>query len=161
MRALKNENIMRMPPPELKKGRIEIIPMIDTIFFLLVFFMVTWLSMVKMNGLTLNLPRQTQASSKPPVSVTVSVSPGGTYYLNSHPIGAAVWQQALGERLKAQPNSVVVLNMAANQKAQTLISLMDTVNHVIARTQSHAQVLIATPRVAAGPTESKNTHAQQ
>ena len=157
---------MRMPPPELKKGRIEIIPMIDTIFFLLVFFMVTWLSMVKMNGLTLHLPRRTQASGKPPVSVTLSLSPGGTYYLNSRPVRAAVWQQTLGERLKAQPNSVVVLNMAANQKAQTLISLMDAVNHVIAETQSHAQVLIATPRVAAGPTEmrsneSRNTHAQQ
>ena len=151
-----------MPPPELKKGRIEIIPMIDTIFFLLVFFMVTWLTMVKMNGLELNLPRRTQASGRPPVSVTLSVSPGGTYYLDSRPIGAAVWQETLRERLQAHPNSVVVLNMAANQKAQTLISLMDAVNHVIAGTQNHAQILIATPRVApaAGPAESKTPHAQ-
>lgn len=153
---------MRMQPPELKKARIEIIPMIDTIFFLLVFFMVTWLTMVKMNGLSLNLPRRIQASGKPPVSVTLSLSPAGTYFLDSRPIGSAVWQQTLGERLRAHPNSVVVLNMAANQKAQTLISLMDAVNHVIAGTQSHAQVLIATPRVApaATPTESKPTHAQ-
>ena len=149
-----------MPPPELKKGRIEIIPMIDTIFFLLVFFMVTWLSMVRMNGLTLNLPRRMQEASTPPVSVMLSLSPGGTYYLNSRPIGASVWQKTLSERLKAHPNSVVVLNMAANQKAQTLISLMDAVNHVIAGTQSHAQVLVATPRVAAGPAEGKNTHVQ-
>ena len=154
---------MRMQSPELKKARIEIIPMIDTIFFLLVFFMVTWLTMVKMNGLPLNLPRRTQASGRPPVSVTLSLSPGGTYYLDSHPVGAATWQRTLGERLKAHPNSVVVLNMAANQKAQTLISLMDAVNHVIAGTQTHAQILIATPRVApaASPTESKNPHAQQ
>ena len=152
---------MRMPPPELKKGRIEIIPMIDTIFFLLVFFMVTWLSMVRMNGLTLNLPRRTQAAARPPVSVTLSLSPGGTYYLDSRRVGAAVWREALSARLKAHPNSVVVLNMAASQKAQTLISLMDAVNQVIAETQSHAQVLVATPRVAPEPTESRNTHAQQ
>ena len=147
----------------MKKARIEIIPMIDTIFFLLVFFMVTWLTMVKMNGLELHLPRRTQASGKPPVSVTLSVSPVGKYYLNSRPIGAAVWQQTLAQRLQAHPNSVVVLNMAANQKAQTLISLMDAVNHVIAGTQSHAQILLATPRVApsARLNESKTPHAQQ
>ena len=32
---------MKFPPREVKRARIEIIPMIDTIFFLLVFFMIT------------------------------------------------------------------------------------------------------------------------
>ena len=36
---------MRIPRPTRKKARIEIIPMIDTMFFLLVFFMVATLSM--------------------------------------------------------------------------------------------------------------------
>ena len=35
---------MRLTRPEPKKARIEIIPMIDTIFFLLVFFMLTSLA---------------------------------------------------------------------------------------------------------------------
>nr|MDQ2732892.1 biopolymer transporter ExbD [Armatimonadota bacterium] len=48
---------MRIARTERKKARIEIIPMIDTIFFLLVFFMYTSLSMVKMNGLTISLPK--------------------------------------------------------------------------------------------------------
>ncbi len=142
-----------MKPPEMKKGRIEIIPMIDTIFFLLVFFMVTWLTMVRINGLGLNLPRQLPATGRPPVSVTLSLSPEGTYYLNARPVGTKTWAAQLGERLQAHPNSVIVLNMAANQKAQTLISLMDTVDHVIAGSHSHAQVLIATPKVA--PTTDK------
>ena len=148
-----------MKQPELKKGRIEIIPMIDTIFFLLVFFMVTWLTMAKINGLGLHLPRRLPAGGKPPVSVTLSLSPSGTYFLDKHPIGTKLWAAELGRRLQAHPNSVVVLNMAANQKAQTLISLMDTVDQVIAASHSQAQVLIATPRVAAGTAEKENTHA--
>ena len=43
----------RWPRPVLRKARIEIIPMIDTIFFLLVFFMVTSLTEVRMRGLAL------------------------------------------------------------------------------------------------------------
>ena len=40
----------------LKKARIEIIPMIDTIFFLLVFFMISTLSMSRFTGVQVNLP---------------------------------------------------------------------------------------------------------
>ena len=157
---------MRMKQPELKKGRIEIIPMMDTIFFLLVFFMITWLTMAKINGLGLHLPRRLPAGGKPPVSVMLSVSPSGAYFLDGRPVGSKVWTTALGQRLQAHPNSVVVLNLAASQKAQTLISLMDTVDGVVAASHSQAQVLIATPRVAAGTAEKEtaekeNTHAQR
>jgi biopolymer transport protein ExbD len=40
-----------------KKARIEIIPMIDTIFFLLVFFMISALSMSRFTGVQVNLPK--------------------------------------------------------------------------------------------------------
>ncbi len=41
----------------LKKTRIEIIPMIDTMFFLLVFFMLSSLALTHMNGLPVDLPQ--------------------------------------------------------------------------------------------------------
>jgi biopolymer transport protein ExbD len=44
-----------------RKARIEIVPMIDTIFFLLVFFMIATLSMTKLQGLPVNLPRAATA----------------------------------------------------------------------------------------------------
>jgi len=47
---------MRIPRKEPQKARIEIIPMIDVIFFLLVFFMVSTLSMTINRGLPVNLP---------------------------------------------------------------------------------------------------------
>ena len=50
---------------ELKRARIEIIPMIDTIFFLLVFFMITSLSMVQMQAHRVSLPQSETADGKP------------------------------------------------------------------------------------------------
>ena len=73
-------NIHKQP---MKKARIEIIPMIDTIFFLLVFFMFTSLSMVKMNGLDVSLPKDTNSpDQKPPPQVVVTVDNSGNYYLD-------------------------------------------------------------------------------
>jgi biopolymer transport protein ExbD len=48
---------MRLPRKAPEKARIEIIPMIDIIFFLLVFFMVSTLSMTVNRGLPVNLPK--------------------------------------------------------------------------------------------------------
>jgi len=150
---------MRMKTPEMRKARIEIIPMIDTIFFLLVFFMVTWLTMVKMNGLRMNLPRHTQASSKPPYSLTLSLSPAGAYSLDARPAAPDAWAGRLRARLEAHPDAVVVVNVAATQNTQTLISLLDSVNHIIAASHSRAQVLVATPR--AGTPEERTSHAKR
>ncbi|BDI30245.1 hypothetical protein CCAX7_22960 [Capsulimonas corticalis] len=144
---------MRLKQPELKRGRIEIIPMIDTIFFLLVFFMITWLTMTRMNGMNVNLPRHAKQSGKPSASVMVSLSPEGGYYLDKRPVAQGVWKERLTQNLIAHPNSVVVLNVASTQKTQTLIGLMDEVNQVIAASKTHAEVLIATPRTGK-PTET-------
>jgi biopolymer transport protein ExbD len=48
---------MRVPRTAPEKARIEIIPMIDIIFFLLVFFMISTLSMTINRGLPVNLPK--------------------------------------------------------------------------------------------------------
>ena len=47
---------MKLPRIQHKKARIEIIPMIDTMFFLLVFFMLATLSMTWQKGIMVNLP---------------------------------------------------------------------------------------------------------
>jgi biopolymer transport protein ExbD len=140
---------MRLKQPELKRARIEIIPMIDTIFFLLVFFMITWLSMVKMNGLTLSVPRINHSNAAPPASVVLSVSPSGGYFVGSDKSTVTDWETRLRAKLIAQPQSIVVLNVAPNQRTQTLIGMMDRVNRVIQGAHSTAQVLVVTPRVAA------------
>jgi biopolymer transport protein ExbD len=54
-------------PIPIKKARIEIIPLIDIMFFLLASFMLVSLSMINMKGIDVNLPTATsaQANTKP------------------------------------------------------------------------------------------------
>jgi biopolymer transport protein ExbD len=66
-----------------KRARIEIIPLIDVIFFLLATFMMVSLSMVKNNGIKVNLPAATtSAPQEHNDRTTISVTKDGDLFFN-------------------------------------------------------------------------------
>ena len=67
---------------ELKRTKIEIIPMIDTIFFMLVFFMLSSLALVKLNGLPVNLPKASTATRQQTKDLTITVDKQRRVYVN-------------------------------------------------------------------------------
>ena len=78
---MKTRTRRRRPPT---KARIEIIPLIDIMFFLLASFMLVSLSMVQMRGMKISLPTASAATSTPEQKadfVTISVNVEGKIYL--------------------------------------------------------------------------------
>jgi len=75
---------MNIPSPVVRKrARIEIIPLIDIIFFLLATFVMVSLSMVKNQGIPVNLPSaETSTRQEKILTVTISVTEEGAVYLN-------------------------------------------------------------------------------
>ncbi len=139
---------MKLPPPTVRKVRIEIVPMIDTIFFLLVFFMMSTLSMVKMEGLGLSLPRDAgTGKTKAPPRIVVAVSPQGEYLLDGRRQSSDRLPEALRSRLQAVPGAVVVVNVSPMQKTQTLVSTLDIIDEVLTEAGSTNSVLVATPKI--------------
>ena len=71
-----------------KKARIEIIPLIDVIFFLLATFVLFTLSLSRIQSLPLQLPVAAPPQPQKPDDdlVTLQVSDQGTYYWNKEPI---------------------------------------------------------------------------
>ncbi len=63
---------------ERRKARIEIIPMIDVMLFLLVFFVIVTLQMIPDQGVSLQLPTASQTDVLPHPKITVNVLPDGT-----------------------------------------------------------------------------------
>ncbi len=79
-------------PPGLapaKKARIEIIPLIDVIFFLLATFVLFTLSLNKIQSIPVTLPQASANASKADedTSVVIQVSDEGTAYWNKELIG--------------------------------------------------------------------------
>lgn len=145
---------MKIPKPETRKARIEIIPMIDAIFFLLVFFMFSSLSMIKLQGADVALPAA-KASGKggsgqaKSSTLVLSVTAGNEFFLNKSKIGRDQLTPELQSAVNAQPNAVIVVNMAKTQTAQTLIDVMEALNSVKGRGNQSPSVLIATEPVDA------------
>jgi biopolymer transport protein ExbD len=111
----------RRPP---RKARIEIIPMIDTVFFLLVFFMMASLSMTVYRGVPLSLPKA--ASGEPRQDrVSVSVTREGVIYLDHHQVEPA----ELAERLRAlhdkDPEVVVLVSADGDVTHRHVVEAMD------------------------------------
>ena len=77
---------VRSPIPH-KKARIEIIPLIDIMFFLLASFMMVSLSQVHMKGIKVNLPSgvsgQTQTKRE---YISVSVDKDGHYFFDKNEV---------------------------------------------------------------------------
>jgi biopolymer transport protein ExbD len=87
-----------------KKARIEIIPLIDVIFFLLATFVLYTLSLNRIMSLPVQLPvAQTNTQQqKDDDMVTLQVSDAGTYFWNKEPISAV----ELGPRLASYKSQV-------------------------------------------------------
>lgn len=74
--------------PAENEARIEIIPLIDIMFFLLAAFMLVSLSMVHLKALPVNLPTATTANSENARDlVSLTVDKSGLAYLNAQPVG--------------------------------------------------------------------------
>ena len=118
---------MRIPRPTRKKARIEIIPMIDTMFFLLVFFMVATLSMTIQRGLPVNLPSSASAKADIPDTVSITVTAAGAVFVNKE----AVPVQELRDRLRgvqqAQTEPSVVVNADEAVRYGLVVQVLDAV----------------------------------
>jgi biopolymer transport protein ExbD len=116
---------MRVPRQEQPKARIEIIPMIDVIFFLLVFFMVSTLSMTINRGLPVNLPTASSSQKDLQENLNLTLLQDGSIFLNKEPISL----QDLGPRVKvalaAEPELMVILNADGDVRHQSVVEAMD------------------------------------
>lgn len=117
---------MRVPRHELPKARIEIIPMIDVIFFLLVFFMVSTLSMTINRGLPVDLPTAASAPSQVQDNVTLTLTQDGGLFLDKEPIAPQDIEQRVKAALAASPQLTVLINADGQVHHRTVVELLDT-----------------------------------
>ncbi len=118
---------MNIPSPRAgRKARIEIVPLIDIIFFLLATFVMVSLSMVKNQGIAVNLP--SAATSEPQERVdptTISITADGTLFFNKE----AVTREQLSARLQAlkagNPEPRVFVNGDAKAEFGVAVAVLD------------------------------------
>ena len=89
-----------------KRPRVEMIPLIDMFFLLLVFFIYGVFSMAMQQGILVDLPQASTATSTQEEAVTVSLTAEGAVFLNQEPVALDALAAALqAVRLRVLPRT--------------------------------------------------------
>ena len=116
---------MRLGRRTIKKARIEIIPMIDTIFFLLVFFMISTLSMTRYSGVPVNLPKAATGQQAANESAAVSITPDGKIFIDKQEVPRESVRTILQQRLSANPELLVLINADERVEHGRVVEILD------------------------------------
>jgi biopolymer transport protein ExbD len=109
-----------------QKPRVEVIPMIDIMMFLLVFFVIITLKMIAGTGVAMELPGSTTTQELKTSTVTVGVTKSGETVID----GKSVTAEELRDKLRALKRDKpidVVLAGDKDASLQTLLGVMDSV----------------------------------
>ncbi len=118
-------HLNKMLQAQEESTEIDMTPMLDVVFILLIFFIVT-ASFVKESGIDVNRPEAATAVKKDRANILVAISDKGDIWINKRKVDIRSVQANI-ERLKAEnPQGTVVIQ--ADKKATTdiLIKVMDS-----------------------------------
>jgi biopolymer transport protein ExbD len=123
--------------------QINIVPMIDVTFSILAFFIMSTLTLTKLETLTVNLPKaknsQTQLTSK----ASLTINEKGDLFLNREPIQAANVVDAIKKLQQPDQPLTVVLNADRAINYGNAVEVLDQVRQV-----PGVKIAIATKRPA-------------
>lgn len=109
---------------EEEQENIDLTPMLDVVFIMLIFFIVT-ASFVKEAGIDVNRPEAATAVKKERASILVAISDKGEIWINKRRVDVRAVQANI-ERLKAEnPQGSVVIQADKKATTDTLIKVMD------------------------------------
>ena len=123
---------------DVDKPRIEIIPMIDIMMFLLVFFIVITLRMIQGTGIQLDLPSSKTTQELKPTQITVGVQKDGAMYVDGQPYNAEGLKSLLESAKRDNEKLAVILAGDKELTYQNTLKVMD-----VARSAGITQVGLA------------------
>lgn len=133
---------MRLPDEADVPAQINIVPMIDVIFAILTFFVMSTLFLTRQEGLPVNLPQASSAKkATQPARVTLTVDKAGEIFLNKEPITLDKLEAEVKAKVKPEQPLMVVLNADEAVNHGKIVAVMDKVRLV-----KGASLAIATRR---------------
>ena len=121
---------MRLPDESETPFQINIVPMIDVIFAILTFFIISTLYLTRSEGLPVNLPTATTAQSQLQEEINVTISANGQIALNRQPIRLSQLQVAVRSLVESKSQSLVIINADRRVAHGEVINVMDQLRQV-------------------------------
>jgi biopolymer transport protein ExbD len=131
-----------------KRARIEMIPLIDCMFLMLVFFVYGMLTLTQPQGIPVNLPRSVTAPPIREESLSVTVTETGELYLDKEKVSQETLTARIAAARSVNPSLRVLINGDTNARHGAVVKVLD-----ILRTLSVEHVAIQTVPADIAPPE--------
>jgi len=118
---------MKIYRPQQKKARIEMLPLIDIVFLLLVFFIYAMLSMAVHRGLPVRLPSSTTAKVNKQLILSVTVKADGRIFVNKEEVSEDGLVATLRKRAAGEGEAGVLLFADRSLPYQRLFNVLDKI----------------------------------
>ncbi|MGD9212390.1 MAG: biopolymer transporter ExbD [Desulfobacteraceae bacterium] len=117
---------MRRIHRESDEQQVDLTPMLDVVFIMLIFFIVTT-SFVKETGIDINRPSAATAEKKSKGNILIAITPSGEIWLDKRQIDVRAVRANI-QRLKAKfPQSSVIIQSDTEAKTGILVQVMDQI----------------------------------
>ncbi|MGM0501901.1 MAG: ExbD/TolR family protein [Bacillota bacterium] len=111
-----------------KQIDVKILPMIDVVFFLLVFFMLFTTFKVTPSGLEINLPQAKNVEQQQEDrTVKINITSQGEIYINSKLANKNELQENIASSIQKSEDTVFIIKADEKVKYQEVINVMDLV----------------------------------
>ena len=110
----------------LKQPELMIIPMIDIMFFLLVFFMLSTMYMVEQKTIPVNLPQATSAAIDNKTNFTVTLKDDGSIYLEDQQTDIQTLLMQATKEQKNNPSFAIIIRADKDINYDKVVSFIDT-----------------------------------
>ena len=110
--------------------QINILPMIDVIFVILSFFIVSSLYLVRLETIPINLPNAETANQEKDTAIVITLNLDNKVFIDEKMIDISLFENQLRSKLKNNNNKKVVLRADKSIKYGKVISILDIMRKI-------------------------------
>ena len=117
---------MKRLPKEEEDNELNLTPMLDVVFILLIFFIVTT-SFVKETGIDVNRPSATTAEKKSQANILIAINANGDIWIDNREIDIRAVRANIQVLKASYPKSSVIIQSDQDASTGKLVKVMDQV----------------------------------
>ncbi len=118
---------MKISRKQMNKARIEMIPLIDVVFLLLVAFIFFAMSMTINRGIPVNLPVSSAAQVEDKDVSEITIKKGGTVFFDREEIDAPALHSRLALLHRVSPGTRIIVSGDREASYESIMSVIDAV----------------------------------
>lgn len=109
-----------------EEAAVDLTPMLDVVFIMLIFFIVTT-SFVKEAGIDVNKPKAAQAQKKPTATIFIAIRPNGEIHMDKRVVDIERVSATIEKLLAESPTDTVIIQADKEAKHGVVVKVMDQI----------------------------------